>query len=326
MKTKRALVIRVISFILLLCMMNTLSITVSAAGNEKISQNKLLLTVGKKDYVSILNTKKKVKWSIKKGSNIISIYDSNNYTVCITAKKVGSAVVVGKLGSKKYKCNISVKKEKMIKLEKGSYSINSILPYPSDGSYDPDQAFEMKGDEKTVFTYKEIDQKKSEIYYKRADLSESFRESKRIRLIPGYSIVIDIYDGYLTYEETNAKKTCIIKRLETGMFDRYIAEPNKPVTIENMNPDNGSQFEAVTHYDLLGKDTSYIHFDNYCLGIEPWTSGLEINPERDIVYNGYTYIWDETLDKNDIKVVVRVDEGNAEIYIPTENRDLINVY
>lgn len=80
--------------------------TVEAA-TVKISKKKVSLTKWQKTVLSVKGTKKKAKWS-SSNKNVAAV--SGNGTV--TAKKKGRAVITAKIGSKKYKCTVTVKNPK----------------------------------------------------------------------------------------------------------------------------------------------------------------------------------------------------------------------
>ena len=76
-----------------------------AAGKVAISKKKAIMCVGETLKLTVTNNKKKVKWSSNKKS--VAKVDSKG---TVTAKKVGKAVITAKIGNKKYKCTITVKK------------------------------------------------------------------------------------------------------------------------------------------------------------------------------------------------------------------------
>lgn len=85
----------------------------SNAAKPKLSKTKLTLNVGGSKTLTLKNNKKKVKWSSSKKS--VATVNSNGK---VTAKKAGKATITAKVGSKKYKCKITVKavKVKSVKL------------------------------------------------------------------------------------------------------------------------------------------------------------------------------------------------------------------
>ncbi|MDO5157070.1 MAG: cyclophilin-like fold protein [Eubacteriales bacterium] len=71
----------------------------------KLNYNKKNLVVGDKITLKLIGNSKKVKWSSSKKT--VAIVDANGK---VTAKKQGKTVITAKVGKKKYKCEITVKK------------------------------------------------------------------------------------------------------------------------------------------------------------------------------------------------------------------------
>ena len=84
-----------------------------AAKKKKVKLNykKVTCTVGKKKKIKLLNNKKKVKWSVS-SKKILKITKKTKSTVTVQAKKKGTAYVIARVGKKKYKCKVVVKKKK----------------------------------------------------------------------------------------------------------------------------------------------------------------------------------------------------------------------
>lgn len=89
-----------------------------AAAKKKValSSKKIVLKQGKKKKITLKNTKKKVKWSIKSGKKVVKLKSKKKNSVIIVAKKAGKAKVQAALGKKKYICNVTVKKAKKPKV------------------------------------------------------------------------------------------------------------------------------------------------------------------------------------------------------------------
>ena len=87
---------------------------VTAAKKPKLSKSKLTITAGKTATLTVKNAKKKVKWSIrkKKIAKITNKSGKKNEKVEIKGLKKGKTVVTAKVGKKKVKCKITVKKQK----------------------------------------------------------------------------------------------------------------------------------------------------------------------------------------------------------------------
>ena len=65
---------------------------------------------GKTAKIKLSNNKKKVTWSVTKGSGNISLSKKSKTGVTVKGSKAGTAKVQAKVGSKKYVCTVTVKK------------------------------------------------------------------------------------------------------------------------------------------------------------------------------------------------------------------------
>ena len=95
--------------------LNTASV-VQAASSIKISKKKKTLRVGDKYTLKITGTSKKVKWS-SSNKKVATVNSKGK----VKAKKKGTATITAKVGGKKYKCKITVKKANKIKM--GKYTL-----------------------------------------------------------------------------------------------------------------------------------------------------------------------------------------------------------
>ena len=95
--------------------LNTASV-VQAASNIKISKKKKTLRVGDKYTLKITGTSKKVKWT-SSNKKVATVNSKGK----VKAKKKGTATITAKVGGKKYKCKITVKKANKIKM--GKYTL-----------------------------------------------------------------------------------------------------------------------------------------------------------------------------------------------------------
>ena len=68
------------------------------------------MTVGVGKTLKMNDNKKKVSWSVKKGKKIVSLSKKTKKSVCIKAKKEGTAKIQAKIGKKKYICTVVVKR------------------------------------------------------------------------------------------------------------------------------------------------------------------------------------------------------------------------
>lgn len=77
------------------------------AAKVRLNMTKKTLTVGKKVTLKVKGTRKKVKWS-SSNKKVASVSSKGK----VKAKKAGKATITAKVGKKKYKCRITVKKKK----------------------------------------------------------------------------------------------------------------------------------------------------------------------------------------------------------------------
>lgn len=130
-KTKKLLTI---TAVIMLSLMMLFSSTTQAAGKTKLNSTKKTINVGDSCTVKLLNNKKKVKWSVSNKN--IKIISKNNKQAKIKGVKKGASYLSAKVGSKTYKCKVTVKSKnngngvvykdknvliKFIGLEKESY-------------------------------------------------------------------------------------------------------------------------------------------------------------------------------------------------------------
>lgn len=131
-----------------------LIIAVSVGGAAELSQAKVKLnkkTVkleeGKTVTLKVSGIKKKVKWSTS-NKKVVTVKSNGKYKGKVTAKKEGKATITAKVGSKKYKCKLTVTKktdtkedekkkeenaessttpsEATAKVDAGDYSVNNV--------------------------------------------------------------------------------------------------------------------------------------------------------------------------------------------------------
>jgi uncharacterized protein YjdB len=98
------------------------------AASPKLNQTSATLWIGDTLQLKVKNTKKKVKWS--SGKKSVATVSAKGK---IKAKKAGKTVITAKIGNKKYKCRVSVRKtqlsSKEITLDYGK-SVSLTLKYP----------------------------------------------------------------------------------------------------------------------------------------------------------------------------------------------------
>ncbi len=90
-----------------------------AAAKVKISKTKATIKQGQTLQLKMKGTKKKAKWSSSKKS-IATVNKKGK----VTAKNPGKTVITAKIGKKKYKCKITVKKALIVKLNKTRVTLN----------------------------------------------------------------------------------------------------------------------------------------------------------------------------------------------------------
>ena len=98
---------RIISFLLaMLLLVNGLFLNTQQiqAATTKLNKTSATLWVGETLQLKVKNSNNKVKWSSSKKS--VATVSSKGK---ITAKKSGKAVITARVGSKKYKCTITVR-------------------------------------------------------------------------------------------------------------------------------------------------------------------------------------------------------------------------
>ena len=108
--------------------------TVQAASSIKINKKKKTLRVGDKYTLKIKGTSKKVKWT-SSNKKVATVNSKGK----VKAKKKGTATITAKVGGKKYKCKITVKKASVLKVGKytlkyGTYK-GSGINYNSNTNY-----------------------------------------------------------------------------------------------------------------------------------------------------------------------------------------------
>lgn len=105
--------------VLCLCFSTILSQTVLATGSMSLNQKKKTLVVGDTYQLKISGTKKKVKWS-SSNSSVVKVSRNG----LITAKKKGTAVVKAKVGTRTYRCDVTVVHQQTANINKTIKAIN----------------------------------------------------------------------------------------------------------------------------------------------------------------------------------------------------------
>lgn len=112
----------------------------NAAGKTKLNSTKKTINVGDSCTVKLLNNKKKVKWSTSNKN--IRIVSKSNKQAKIKGVKKGTSYLKAKVGSKTYKCKVTVKKvnvlwidaESEISLEEGKKKKIKTSIYPKNAT------------------------------------------------------------------------------------------------------------------------------------------------------------------------------------------------
>ncbi len=95
---------------------------VEAKAKVKLNKTKLTLVKGKSYTLKVMGNKKKIKWSTS--NKKVAIVNSKGK---VTGKKAGTCTITAKIGSKKYKCKVTVKNP--IKLNKTKVTLNKGKTY-----------------------------------------------------------------------------------------------------------------------------------------------------------------------------------------------------
>lgn len=109
---------------------------VNAAGKAKMNATKKTINVGGSCTVKLLNNSKKVKWSVSNRN--IKIVSKSNKQVKIKGIKKGTSYLKAKVGSKTYKCKVTVKSKKEVTigeknaLKKAKFYLE-IMPFSYSG-------------------------------------------------------------------------------------------------------------------------------------------------------------------------------------------------
>lgn len=97
---------------------STLPTTEAPKTTKKVALNNTSITlpVGDSTTLKMLNSKKKVTWSIKSGKSYITLKNKKKKQVTVVGKKPGTAKVIGKIGKKKYTATVKVRKKTEVEL------------------------------------------------------------------------------------------------------------------------------------------------------------------------------------------------------------------
>lgn len=96
--------------VLLLCLTSVFAFGVNAEAAARLNKKSISLAVGQTFKLKVKGTKKKIKWS-SSNKKIASVSKKG----VVKAKKKGKCVITAKVGSKKYKCKVTVKAASVLK-------------------------------------------------------------------------------------------------------------------------------------------------------------------------------------------------------------------
>lgn len=114
--------IQVITGLLALALMMVGPCVSANAASAKLNKKTATVTVGKTVKLKIKNTGSKVKWT-SSNKKVATVKKSGKYGAVVTGKKTGKATITAKVGSKKLKCKVTVKK-KSSSTSNGSIALN----------------------------------------------------------------------------------------------------------------------------------------------------------------------------------------------------------
>ena len=109
MKTCKKNIAIVLSFVLAAASIAMPS-TESKAAKMKLNKSSVTVAVGKKVSLKVKGTTKKVRWTTSKKA-IASVSKKG----VVTGKKAGKATITAKVGAKKFRCKVTVKKSSKVK-------------------------------------------------------------------------------------------------------------------------------------------------------------------------------------------------------------------
>ena len=115
--------------------------TVHAATSIKINKTKKTLEVGKKYTLKITGTSKKVKWT-SSNKKVATVNSKGK----VTAKKKGTATITAKVGGKKYKCKIKVKKASVLKVGNHTLKYGKYRWHYTYGKQEEDMTYTINKD------------------------------------------------------------------------------------------------------------------------------------------------------------------------------------
>ena len=146
-KMKRILTV-VLTLALLITMMPSNLTGVNAKTTTRLSSKKIVLQVGKTKKLKVKNKPAGVKVVWKSSKKKVATVSKKGK---VKAKKPGKTTITAKVGKKKYKCKVIVKRKNSIKVTKPSDNNNSVINQVTTKS-EPSQIVTTKAEVKTTKT------------------------------------------------------------------------------------------------------------------------------------------------------------------------------
>ena len=146
-KMKRILTI-VLTLALIVTMMPMNLTNVNAKSTTRLSSKKIVLQVGKTKKLKVKNKPAGVKVVWKSSKKKVATVSKKGK---VKAKKPGKTTITAKVGKKKYKCTVIVKRKNSIKVTKPSDNNNSVINQVTTKS-EPSQIVTTKAEVKTTKT------------------------------------------------------------------------------------------------------------------------------------------------------------------------------
>ena len=146
-KMKRILTV-VLTLALLITMMPMNLTNVNARTTTRLSSKKIVLQVGKTKKLKVKNKPAGVKVVWKSSKKKVATVSKKGK---VKAKKPGKTTITAKVGKKKYKCKVVVKRNNSIKVTKPSDNNNSVINQVTTKS-EPSQIVTTKAEVKTTKT------------------------------------------------------------------------------------------------------------------------------------------------------------------------------
>ena len=233
-KMKRILTI-VLTLALIVTMMPMNLTNVNAKSTTRLSSKKIVLQVGKTKKLKVKNKPAGVKVVWKSSKKKVATVSKKGK---VKAKKPGKTTITAKVGKKKYKCKVIVKRKNSIKVTKPSDNNNSVINQVTTKS-EPSQIVTTKAEVKTTKT--ETTKKNDSTTVKptvapttaNGNVDESIKAPEGLVHAPGEGLpyhfawaAVDGADGYNVYIDGVyvTKVTENVADLDASMFTKGAGE------------------------------------------------------------------------------------------------------